>query len=152
MASKSIKFMFLAAILAIGLASAVHAGSSTLVYDPATHGCCHPTTYGADPASLATVGSSGVHPTQQRQTISLSATFSTAAATAKLRLVRGDWDGQTWRPVDTLSATVAASSSYTIGGRYVADSANFDAGGLAGFQVLVETTSAGDVEVNYVLR
>lgn len=88
-------------------------------------------------------------PTNNHPTITLSPTLSTSAATCRLTLARGMKDVNTgvFTPTSFQSTTFAASASYTIGGRYIAYSADYSTAGYQWVEVIVETISAGNVTV-----
>lgn len=105
-------------------------------------------------ADIADVASSNYSPDQticvnRRQNVTLSPLFSNAAATARIGIVKGfiNESGEFVAKAHS-STTYAASSTFTIGGRYVSEDGAYDTAGYTHVRIVLETISAGSVRIN----
>lgn len=84
------------------------------------------------------------------KSITVDALFSNAAATATVGVIRGRWDGTTFRATPSGTWQVfTAGSTYKIGASYVSKSLDFDTANWDACFFYVQAVSAGSVTVSW---
>lgn len=83
---------------------------------------------------------------EHNQTVTVNALFSNASATASIGIVRGKMRGTTFVPSGSVNfATFTADTTYTVGGKYIANSVAFDTSNYEAAFIFVKSISAGSV-------
>lgn len=148
MTSRIPKLVLAFTLLLAGVAFAENLVVNRYTGDPAHQVFCDqvPTTFAWPTALESAPGPSLVINGSQNATV--QATTSVAGATISLRIVLGkELPDGSFHPMVTKSYSTAASSSFTIGGRYACPAFPFDTAAQTHARLVVESLSSGNASV-----